>query len=261
MPYKTDKLADKIARGETIYGTHTAWGGAMIAEMYGEAGFDVVWIDNEHGYMDPSQVLNALVGARARDMCAFVRVTWRDGNLAKPILDNGVDGIIFPMILTPDDARKAVAACRYPPAGERGFGPFRAMDYGAISAEDYIAVHSQKVWVILQIEHIEAVRNLDAILRVPGISAIVFGPCDLSGSMGLLGQVNHPEVKKVIDGAVDKIKAAKIPVGVSMIWNEEAVHDWVRRGANIIFCDNDCGHVITGSRKTLAKLKKAAAEK
>ena len=261
MEHGTDKLRAKLARNETIYGTHTSWGGAMITEMYGVAGFDVVWIDTEHGTMDPIQVQNALIGARAGGLCAFVRVPWHDGVLAKPILDLGADGIIFPMINTAEEARMAVAACRYPPEGERGFGPFRALRYGAIDTLDYIRTHSRKVWTLLQIEHIDAVRNLDEIVKVPGIDAFIVGPCDLSGSLGLLGQINHPEVKKVMDTIAAKCNAAGIPFGVSMIWNEEAARDWARRGASLIFSDNEGSYIMNGCRKTLARLQQAVADK
>lgn len=257
MKCGTDCLREKLARGETLFGSHTSWGGGMIPEMYGTAGYDMVWIDTEHGTINPLDVQNALIGARAGGLCAFVRIPWHDPVMAKPILDLGADGIVFPMIVTKENAEEAVAACRYPLEGRRGYGPFRAMRYGAVGAKDYIETESRKVWVIAQIEHIDAVANLDAILSVRGIDAIVTGPCDLSGSMGLLGQTNHPEVKKAMDIVAEKTKAAGIPFGVSMIWDEEAVTDWVRRGASMMFCDNEGSYIMRGSRDTLAKMKKA----
>lgn len=175
--------------------------------------------------------------------------------MAKPILDLGADGIIFPMIVTREDAEAAVAACRYPLEGSRGYGPFRATGYGAVSAMEYINDVSRKVWVIPQIEHIDAVGNLDAILSVPGIDAVIAGPCDLSGSMGLLGQMNHPEVKKAMDTIAAKAKEKGIPFGVSMIWDEEAMGDWVRRGASLLFCDNEGSYIMNGCRGTLGRMK------
>lgn len=258
MEWPTDKLREKLAKGETIFGSHTSWGGAMITEMYGVAGFDVVWIDTEHGNMDPKEVQNALIGARAGGIPAFIRVPWHTGVLAKPLLDIGADGIIFPMVLTPEDAKEAVDACRYPPEGMRGYGPFRAMGYGMVDAMEYINNYSRRVWVVPQIEHIKAVKNLDKILKVPGIDLIIVGPCDLSGSMGLLGQINHPKVKEAMDEIAAKAKAAGVPFGVSMIWSEEAANDWVKRGANFIFCDNEGGYIINGCRKTLSRLRQVA---
>lgn len=261
MECLADKLKAKIAKGETIFGTHSGWGGSLVPELYGEVGFDVVWVDTEHGLMDPIQVQNALVGARAGGIPAFVRVPWHDAVMAKPLLDIGADGIIFPMIMNAEDARKAVAACRYPPEGERGFGPFRALRYGSVDTLEYVNTYSRKVWAILQIEHIEAVRNLDEIVKVPGIDAFIVGPCDLSGSMGVLGQVNRPEVKKAMDEVAAKAKAAGIPFGVSMIWNDEAAQDWARRGANLIFADNEGSYIVNGCRKTLSRMRQLAAGK
>lgn len=256
MKAKIAILQERI-KTATAFGTHTHWGGAALAELYGIAGFDALWIDTEHGAVDKSQLLNTIVGAATSDMAVFVRIAWNDMVLAKPILDMGVEGIIFPMVLTADDAARAVAACRYPPEGMRGFGPCRAVGYGADDVADYIGNRSRSVWPVIQIEHIEAVRNLDAILKVPGIGACIVGPCDLSGSLGLLGQTNHPEVKKVMDEAAGKIRAAGIPFGVSMGYDEEAVQDWVRRGANLIFADSESGYIMRGCRHTLKRLRAA----
>ena len=261
MECATDKLREKIARGETVFGTHTSWGGALVPELYGVAGFDVVWIDTEHGNMNPRDMENALIGARAGGIPAFVRVPWHSGVMAKPILDLGADGIVFPMVNTPELAREVVAACKYPPVGDRGFGPFRAMRYGSIDAQEYITERSKKVWVMPQIEHIEAVKNLDAILKVPGIDLLVVGPCDLSGSLGVLGQTNHPKVKEVMDEIAGKAKAAGVPFGVSLIYNEEAVTDWIRRGVSVIFCDNEGSYLVNGCRKTLGSLRQIEAAK
>ncbi len=257
---KIERLRKKIEAGETILGTHTCWGGAMLAEMYGMAGFDAVWIDCEHGAVDSSQLLNTLVGVNTSDMCAFVRIAANDPVLAKPVLDMGVEGIVFPMVLTADDARRAVAACHYPPAGMRGFGPVRAVGYGTVDVDAYIRTHSKEVWPLIQIEHIDAVRNIDEILAVPGIAAIIVGPCDLSGSLGMLGQINHAEVKKCIDTVTEKAKKAGVPFGVSMGYNEEAARDWAARGANFIFADNEPAYIIKGCRHTLKNLRRILAE-
>lgn len=261
MKCKTDLLSEKIKRGETCFGTHTCWGGALLTEMYGMAGYDMVWIDTEHGAIDYATLLNTLVGVNTSDkMCSFVRIAWNDMVRAKPILDMGVDGIIFPMIITPEDAKNAVAAVRYPPAGVRGFGPGRAVSYGADSVKDYIATEHKKVWAILQIEDIRCVRNLDEIIKVPGIDAFIVGPCDLSASMGLLGQVSHPDVKKVMDEVAAKVKAAGIPFGVSMGYHEQAVRDWIGRGASMIFADNEAGYVFNGCTTTLANMNRIREE-
>ncbi|MGI6777882.1 MAG: HpcH/HpaI aldolase family protein [Acetivibrionales bacterium] len=259
MYCKMGKFVDKIANGKTVFGTHTFWGGATTTEIYGEVGYDAVWIDTEHGAIDKAQLMNTIIGASASDMVTFVRVAWNDMVLAKPILEMGVDGVIFPMVLNAEEARKAVSACRYPPEGVRGFGPCRAIRYGNMDVQEYIHKYSKKIWVVVQIEHIKAVENLDEILKVEGLDAIIVGPCDLSGSMGLLAETKHPEVKRVMDEIAAKAKASGKPFGVSMGYDEEAVREWISRGANMIFCDTDASYIYNGSKATLERLNNAVA--
>ena len=260
MKWKIDRFEDKMKQRGIVFGTHTFWGGATTAEMYGEAGFDALWIDTEHGAMDKAQLMNTIIGAASSDMAVFVRVAWNDMVLAKPILEMGVEGIIFPMVLNAGEAEAAVAACQYPPEGIRGFGPSRAIRYGNVDVQDYIHKYSKKIWPLVQIEHIEAVRNLSEILKVKGLRGIIIGPCDLSGSMGLLAQTKHPEVKKVMDEIAEKARKAGIPFGVSMSYDEESVSDWIKRGARMIFCDNDAGYIFDGCRNTLANLNRLKTE-
>ena len=256
MKCKIERIEEKLRNGETIYGTHSAMGGAVTTEIYGTVGFDALWIDMEHGCIDKKDLLTAIIGAAGSDMVTFVRVPWNDMVQVKPILEMGCDGIIFPMITTAEEARYAVASCAYPPEGVRGFGPCRCIQYGKIDAQDYIHNYSKKIWKIVQIEHIKAVENLDEILKVDGINMFIIGPCDLSGSIGLLAQTKHPDVKAVMDGIAAKLKAAGKPFGVSMGYDEEAIRDWVRRGASFLFADNDINYLYNGSANTLNNLKR-----
>lgn len=258
MRFKIDRLHEKLRCGEKIYGTQTFWGGSIVADIYGQVGYDAIWIDTEHGAIDKSQLLNTVIASDASGMCSFIRIPWNDMVLAKPILDMRVDGIIFPMIMTAEDAERAVAACRYPPAGVRGFGPVRPLRYGALDAGKYVGEYSKKVWVIIQIEHITAAQNLEAILAVPGIDAVVVGPCDLSGSMGLLPQTDHPEVVEVMDRVAAKVKAAGIPLGVACGSDTATLDAWMRRGADLLFCDHEGAYLHDGSRATLRRLTDAA---
>lgn len=256
MKCKIDRIEEKLRRGETIYGTHSAMGGAVTTEIYGTAGFDALWIDTEHGCIDKKDLLAAIMGAAGSDMVTFVRVPWNDMVQVKPILEMGCDGIIFPMITTAEEARYAVASCTYPPEGVRGFGPCRAIRYGKIDAQEYIHKYSRRIWKIVQIEHVKAVENLDEILKVEGIDLFIIGPCDLSGSMGLLAQTKHPDVKAMMDRIADKLKAAGKPFGVSMGYDEESVRDWVNRGARFLFADNDVSYIYNGACATLSNLKR-----
>lgn len=261
MKLKIDRIEEKLRRGEVVFGTHSAMGGAVTSEIYGTVGFDALWIDTEHGCMNKKELLSAIMGTAGTDTVTFVRVPWNDAVQVKPILEMGCDGIVFPMITSAEEARQAIAACTYPPEGIRGFGPCRCIQYGKVDTQEYIHIYSKKVWKVVQIEHIKAVENLDEILRVEGIDLFIIGPCDLSGSMGLLAQTKHPEVKAVMDGIAAKLRAAGRPFGVSMGFDEEAVRDWVARGASFLFADNDISYLYQGAERTLTQLQRLATEK
>lgn len=259
--WRIDRVADKIKRGDISIGTHSmfGWGGGMLTELYGTVGFDMVWIDTEHGAIDKSTLMNMLIGCAVNNMAAFVRVAWNDKVLAKPILDMGADGIIFPMVLDAEQARAAVTACQYPPDGVRGWGPVRNMKYGAVGLDAY-KEQAKKVWTVIQIEDIRAVENIDSILAVEGLNAIIIGPCDLSGSMGHMGQTDHPEVKQAIDHVCARARAAGVPFGTSIGYDENTITEWIHRGANFVFVDHEPGYVYRGAKNTFDGFRRLISE-
>ncbi len=133
---------------------------------------------------------------------------WNDPVLIKPVLDLGAAGVIVPMVRTADDVRRAVAACLYPPEGIRGFGPRRPSQYGRLGGPDYCREANARVLPIVQVEHIDAVEDIDQILAVPRLASIAFGANDLAGSMGLIGQSRHPDVLRAIDSVIARSRQA-----------------------------------------------------
>src|SRR5207244_391059 len=129
----------------------------------------------------------------------LVRVAWNDPVLIKPVLDIGAAGVIVPLVRTAEDVHRAVAACRYPPEGIRGFGPRRPSQYGQLGGPEFCQAANASVITIVQIEHHEAVANLGEILAVPGLTGIVVGPNDLAGSLGHMGDTRHPDVLRTIE--------------------------------------------------------------
>ena len=125
-----------------------------------------------------------------------MRVPWNDPVLIKPVLDIGAAGVIAPMVCTAEEATRFVAACLYPPKGIRGFGPRRPSNYGLAPAPEFCEEANATIFPIAQIEHATAVKNIDEIVAVPGIAALMIGPFDLSGSMGFPGEPNIHKVSK-----------------------------------------------------------------
>ena len=170
---KTDMKA-KLRRQELCIGTHVSLGEGVVSEMMGNLDYDFLWIDMEHSCINTDQLLNHLMGARASGINAIVRIPWNDPVLAKPVLDAGADGIICPMVCSYEEAHRAVEATSYPPGGVRGYGPRRAAMFGMISGEDYRAHADENILRFIQLEHIDALRDLDRILTIPEIDAFLW---------------------------------------------------------------------------------------
>jgi len=252
---RASDLLQKMKKNPPVIGTHVNMADLSIAEQMGVLGFEFVWIEGEHSPLDKQTILGHIVACKAGNTAAFVRIPWNDPVLAKPILEMGIDGIIFPFIRTAEEAKAAVAACRYPPKGIRGYGPRRANRYGTQPNAEYLESVDESFLKIMQIEHIDAVNNLEEILAVDGVDTIVVGPNDLSGSVGLLGQTRHPDVLALMDTIAAKSKKAGVPFGVSMGVDKVALGEWIRRGVSWIGAGNDTSYIAQAGADAIKLIK------
>jgi 2-dehydro-3-deoxyglucarate aldolase/4-hydroxy-2-oxoheptanedioate aldolase len=229
---------EKIKKNQPCFGTVISYSDPSVSEMLCSS-FDYLWIDTEHSPFTPDIVQTHLTAIQASDAAALVRVAWNDPILIKPYLDMGADGIIGPMIRTAEEARQLVEACRYPPHGIRGYGPRRASKYGAVSGLDYCLDANKNLLIMAQLEHIDAVTNLDAILAVEGLTGIVLGPMDLAASMGHLCKATHPDVMAAMKKIVQSASKAGLMTGFAWYDNMEDVFQWIELGANWVCIAND----------------------
>ncbi|MCL2163043.1 MAG: aldolase/citrate lyase family protein [Oscillospiraceae bacterium] len=242
-----DILRKNLSNNEMLIGTHVSLSDSSVTEIFGEIGFDYVWIDMEHTALSKELVKQHLLAARASGTAGFVRIPYNDPILAKPILDIGADGIVFPSVCSREEAQKAINSCYYPPRGIRGFGPNRCAGYGLVEQADYCKLDGDQVFKVIQIEHISAVENLESIVSVNGIDAIVIGPQDLSASMGIIGEMEHPLLRKKIGSIVRTCKEAKVFVGVSCGSNESFINFMIDQGVNLISVDMDYSFILRGA--------------
>lgn len=163
-----------------------------VAEILVRAGFDWLCVDLEHSAVGLESCAELVRVADLAGAMAFVRVGTHDPNLLKRVMDAGTHGVIVSTVNTPEQAEAVVSAVKYPPLGRRGVGLSRAQGYNDEFEDHYTWVNEQSI-VIVQIEHIEAVRHLEGILRTPGVDGFFIGPYDLSASMGIPGDFRHPE--------------------------------------------------------------------
>ena len=241
-----ERFREAVAEGRPVVGTEITLTDPLASEAAAEAGSDFLWIETEHAHLDLPSVLAHLLAARAAQVPALVRVGWNDAVLIKRVIDLAPAGIVVPMVCTADEAAAAVRAFRYPPEGVRGWGPVRNMMYFD-SAGDYVAAAGDQVLCILQIEHVEAVRNLDGILATPGIHGIVLGPGDLSASVGKHGNRNDPEVAAMIDTVIAKASASGLLVGTSIGFDPGTVRDWFAKGVQWFALGDTTSHISEGA--------------
>lgn len=231
-------LKRRLRAGDVTIGAWISFAESAVAEIMAGTGFDWILIDTEHAPFSPEGLQTVLMAFNGRESVPIVRVPWNNPAIIKQALDLGAGGVLVPMVNTADEARAAVAACRYPPEGIRGFGPRRASDYYRRVVE-YVASANDSVIVALQIEHMEAVKNVTDIVAVPGIDVICLGPNDLSGSMGLLGQIEHPSVIEAITRVLDEAARHRITTCLGMAFTPAVNRQWVSRGARFIIAAED----------------------
>lgn len=238
-----EPLRKKIAEGKLCLGTGITFNDSAIAELVGEVGFDFTWIDMEHGPFGLETALQHVTATRGTGAAPFVRAPYKHVDEIKPVVDLAPAAIVVPNVKSPEEAEQVVAACKYPPRGVRGFGPRRGQHYGLISQADFLARVEDDPLVILQIEHIDAVRCIHEIVAVPGIDSICVGPNDLSGSMGKLGDVHDPEVAAAMDAVAEHTIAAGLLLGTATFYTEENFGRWLQRGAQWISLSVDWAHL------------------
>ncbi len=236
-----------VTERRPVRGTHIFCGAPPLTEAIAQTGFDVLWIDMEHTGIGIESLQNNLIAARAGGTPAWVRIPWNDPVLAKPVLDMGADGIIFPFVRTAEEAKRAAAACEFPPGGVRGYGPLRALDYGRIPQREYVTETYRRCLRIVQIEHIDAVRNLREIASTDGIDAFIVGPNDLSGSVGKLGLVKDPELTTLYGEIGTVLTEVKKPFCVATGCDPEFLRLLRSVVTTIFFAGNDVGYVYEGA--------------
>lgn len=213
------ELKRKLRGGEVSLGGWLTMAHVSIAEIVAGAGFEWVVIDTEHTAIDVSETLRLIVAVERAGSVPLVRVAAVDPVQIKVVMDSGAAGVLVPGVNSRADAERAVGSVKYPPTGFRGVGLARAHGYGA-AFDEYFRRNNEDSVVIVQIEHHAAVDSIEDILNVPGIDATLIGPYDLSASLGLAGQLDHPTVRAATDRVVEATARRGLAPGIHLIHPE-----------------------------------------
>lgn len=249
---RSNVVKHKIREGTPSIGTWLATGSPLAAEMLAHQGFDWLNVDMEHNAIDISQTQGIFQAIATTTAIPFARVPWNDPQIIKRVLDIGAYGVVVPTIQTPEEAERAVGACRYPPEGYRGMGTIRGRLYGG---DDYAERANEEICVVLMLETITAVENADAILAVPGIDAVFIGPNDLAASMGLpLGLDNaHPDHIAAVAAIREACERHGVPPGIHVA-TPEAVNQRIDEGFKWIALSSDAGFMSGTAARQIAEL-------
>ncbi len=242
---------EKLKSGEVALGGWLMTGHPSIAEIFAGEGFDWVCLDMEHTCNDIHNLHEISLALKGTGCDLLARLHSCDPVQAKLVLDAGADGIIVPSVNTGEQAELAVKMAKFPPKGFRGASFARATDFGR-NFKSYYEKHNDNVIVVVMLEHLEAVRNVDEILSVDGIDATLIGPYDLSASMGLAGQLRHPEVEKAQDKLLKACLEHKVPAGFHVVpVSSELISERIKQGYKFIGCSLDTELLIYATREIL----------
>ena len=249
-------LRERVQKGELLFGCFLSLGSPVTAEIVGMAGFDWVLIDLEHGAGTERDALNQLQALEHTPVAAVVRVESHIRQRAGRVLDMGAHGIMFPRVDTRAEAERAAAALRYSPDGVRGVAMVvRAAGFGPGFPAYYAAANSS-ILGVLQIETEEAVRNVDEIAAVDGADVLFIGPSDLSQSMGIFGQLDHPRFLEALrTTAAAAAKHGKV-AGILMRSAEE-FSKYYPLGYRFLACGSDGLFLNSTARAVAASLSKS----
>ncbi len=208
-----NRLKESLLAGKPSFGLIATIPSLQSVQVLASAGVDWLIIDMEHSPIDLPSAHAMIVATAGTSTVPLVRIPWSHPWQAKPVLDLGALGIVFPMITLREQAEAAVRSLRYPPAGDRLWGPFYAPMRWGQETSKYIEAANENVLAIITIEHPDAVRNIDGIMSVPGIDVAFVGPGDLAMSLGIPGQLDHPTFKAAVAEAEAGILRSKVPLG------------------------------------------------
>jgi 2-dehydro-3-deoxyglucarate aldolase len=227
-------LKSKLENNQLTLGSWIMINSPVAVEIMALAGFEWLVIDIEHTAIDLETTQSLITAIQGQGLQALVRVSKNEEVVIKRVLDMGADGIIVPMVCSKEDAIQAVNYAKYPPIGKRGVGLYRASGYGT-KFEEYKKWVNEELVIIAQIEHIDAVNNIDEILKVEGVDGTIIGPYDLSGSMGYPGEFEREDVIDAVQKVLEKCKEYNIPSGFHVVdTNPEKLQAKIEQGCTFL---------------------------
>lgn len=254
MKIPTNTFKHAIANNQVQIGVWAAFANPYAAELMANTGFDWLLLDGEHAPNDPLTVLTQLQAVAPYSTHPVVRTVNDDTDLIKRYMDIGAQTLLIPMVESAEQAKKIVAATRYPPLGNRGVGAGLARASRWNQVENYITDYNQEFCLLIQIESVAGINNIEEICAVEGIDGVFFGPADLSASMGHLGNPNIPEVKDTVAKGIATVKKHGKAAGL-LTTDHDVANEYLEHGAVFVAVGVDTTLLMNAAKELSSKFK------
>jgi 2-dehydro-3-deoxyglucarate aldolase/4-hydroxy-2-oxoheptanedioate aldolase len=253
---RENRTLARLRAGKAVFGcAMQCFRSVEIPRLFAAAGFDYVFIDMEHGGFNQETAQDLVAASVAAGITPVVRVAELLYSLVSRTLDVGAQGIVFPRVEDPEVLKEALSWMTYPPVGRRGYGVISPLlDYHGTPMQDVIPHLNANTMAVVQFETVTAIERADELLAVPGVDAIMVGPADLSVSLGVPGQFEHPKLISAVEGLVAKCKARGIAAGIHPR-DAMLARRWVEMGMRFVTCSNEHGILLEGARSMVAQLR------
>lgn len=258
---RTNRTKRLLESGQVAVGiAHSQLATAEIPKMFGAAQLDWVFLDSEHSPFSSDTLHELLRAYRMTDVTAVVRVCDFQYDLVARALDSGAEGIIFPRCEDPQRLERAVRGAKFPPEGHRGFGlgPPQ-IGYQTASFDEITAHCNRETLLIAQIESVQALERLPELAGVEGLDALMIGPADLSVSLGVGGQWEHPSLIEAVDRVIEACRESRLWPAIQ-VRDSELAEFWIGRGMKLIGCSTEAALLWSGVQSLAGQLRASAAE-
>lgn len=250
-------IREKMKEGKPLIGTFVNLQDTVTTEIMASLGYDYIWVDAEHMPYSPYDVYRHVLAAHAHGTAVFVRVPVDDLTFTKHVLEMDIDGIIFPMIKNAEHVKELFENTLYPPIGKRGCGPRGAVNYGLGNESEFYKTGQFKLCRFIQIEQKSAVDDIDEIMKIPYLDGCILGLYDLSGSIGIPGEVFSDKTLSLAKLTVEKCLEKQKYVGIpTFATDEKTLNFYKDMGINMICTGADYDYVLKGARETINKASK-----
>lgn len=252
---RRNMVKQRLQNGETVIGTAAQlFSSPAIAQIFKQLGFDFLFIDTEHGAYNLETIAEIIRVARLVDLCPLVRVIEPSYPLIARTLDQGAMGIIIPRVETPEQVRTLVECAKYKPIGRRGSASDAAhSEYHFGPLPEFLKTINDDVLLTIMVESQEALDCVDDLFSVPGLDAVIIGPEDLSISLGVPGETNHPRVVRAIEKVIDSAQRHNIVPG-HHIGTVEDGKMWMAKGVRLLTYSSDMVIMMDAAREAFAQL-------